>query len=96
MFKQLFDTKSSTYSYFILDEATNEALLIDPVASQMEVYLAILKATNAQLKYTLETHVHADHITASGQLREKLAAQTGVSAICGAATADLQLKDNDI
>lgn len=96
MFKQLFDTESSTYTYFIMDEATNEALLIDPVASQMEVYLAILKATNAQLKYTLETHVHADHITASGQLREKLAAQTGVSAICGAATADLQLKDNDI
>ena len=96
MFKQLFDTESSTYTYFILDEATNEALLIDPVASQIEVYLAILKATNTQLKYTLETHVHADHITASGQLREKLAAQTGVSALCGAASADLQLKHNDI
>ena len=96
MFKQLFDSESSTYTYFILDEVTNEALLIDPVASQIEVYLAILKAKNAQLKYTLETHVHADHITASGQLREKLAAQTGVSALCGAASADLQLKHNDI
>lgn len=96
MFKQLFDTESSTYTYFIIDEASKQALLIDPVFSQVDLYLDLLKNTQAKLKYTLETHVHADHITASGQLREKLDAQTGVGALCGAATADLQLKNNDI
>ena len=96
MFKQLFDTESSTYTYFIIDEASKQALLIDPVASQVDLYLDLLKNTQGKLKYTLETHVHADHITASGQLREKLDAQTGVGALCGAATADLQLKNNDI
>ncbi len=96
MFKQLFDSESSTYTYFIVDETSREALLIDPVASQINIYMELLASSNAQLKYAIETHVHADHITASGQLREKLAVQTGVSALCGAESADLQLKHNDI
>ena len=96
MFKQLFDSESSTYTYFIVDDESQEALLIDPVASQINIYMELLASNNAQLKYAIETHVHADHITASGQLREKLAVQTGVSALCGAESADMQLKHNDI
>ncbi|PPD19028.1 MAG: Zn-dependent hydrolase, partial [Methylotenera sp.] len=96
MFKQLFDSESSTYTYLIVDDQSQEALLIDPVASQLNIYMELLASSNAQLKYAIETHVHADHITASGQLREKLAVQTGVSALCGAESADMQLKDNDI
>jgi glyoxylase-like metal-dependent hydrolase (beta-lactamase superfamily II) len=56
----------------------------------------MLKELGLTLKYTLETHVHADHITASGLLRQKLGAQTGVSALCGAETADFQIKDGGI
>ncbi|MES2547958.1 MAG: MBL fold metallo-hydrolase [Pseudomonadota bacterium] len=96
MFKQLFDSESSTYTYLIVDDESQEALLIDPVASQIDVYMDLLATSKAQLKYAIETHVHADHITASGLLREKLAVQTGVSALCGAASADLQLNDYDI
>ncbi len=95
MFKQLFDSESSTYTYLIVDEESREALLIDPVASQLDVYVDLLASMNAQLKYAIETHVHADHITASGQLREKLGIQTGVSALCGAESADMQLQDGD-
>ncbi len=96
MFKQLFHSESSTYTYLIVDDESQEALLIDPVASQIDVYMDLLATSKAQLKYAIETHVHADHITASGLLREKLAVQTGVSALCGAASADLQLNDYDI
>lgn len=96
MFKQLFDSASSTYTYLIVDEDSREAVLIDPVSGHIDTYIQLISELNAQLKYSIETHVHADHITASGQLREKLAVQTGVSALCGAASADMQLKENDI
>ena len=79
IFKQLFDTESSTYTYFLADAMSKEAVLIDPVDSQIEVYLALLKSNDYTLKYSLETHVHADHVTASGDLRNRTQAQTGVS-----------------
>lgn len=96
MFKQLFDEVSSTLTYLISDDETNEALLIDPVISHLDEYIAMLEAKNYKLKYSLETHVHADHITASGLLRERLHAETAVSELCGARTADIQLNDGDI
>ncbi len=96
MFKQLFDTESSTYTYLIVDDDSHEALLIDPVARHVNVYLDLLKHDEVQLKYSIETHVHADHITASGELREKLAIQTGIGALCGASSADMQFKHGDI
>ncbi len=96
IFKQLLDTESSTYTYFLADSTSKEAMLIDPVDSQIEVYLALLKSNDYTLKYSLETHVHADHVTASGNLRNRTQAQTGVSQACGAVTACLQLNDGDI
>jgi glyoxylase-like metal-dependent hydrolase (beta-lactamase superfamily II) len=95
MFKQMFDTESSTYTYLLVDENAREAVIIDPVASHIEDYIAIIKQHNLHLKYALETHVHADHITASGKLRERLGAKTGVGELCGAA-ADMQLNDGDV
>lgn len=92
----MFDAESSTLTYLIVDENSQEAVLIDPVASHIDDYMKIINELNCQLKYSLETHVHADHITASGLLREKLAALTAVSELCGAPTADLQLNDGDI
>jgi len=96
IFKQLFDTETWTYTYLIADSASKEAVLIDPVNTHVDDYIALLDAHGLQLSYTLETHVHADHITASGLLRQRLGSQTAVSRLCGAETADVQIQDGDI
>ena len=96
IFKQLFDPASHTFTYLLADAASKEAVLIDPVNSQIEVYLALLASGGYTLKYSLETHVHADHVTASGKLRNLSQAQTGVSKKCGVTTADLQLEEGDV
>jgi sulfur dioxygenase len=96
IFRQLFDPETWTYTYLIADPDTGEAVLIDPVKSHVEEYIALLDEHGLKLKYTLETHVHADHITASGLLRQKLGAATGVGQSCGAVGADLQLQDGDV
>lgn len=96
IFKQLLDIESSTYTYFIADSQAGEAVFIDPVDTHISEYLALLRQYHCTLKYSLETHVHADHITGGGLLRQQTEAQTGVASACGAETADLQLKDGDI
>ena len=68
--RQLFDPESSTYSYLVWDSASLEAALIDPVHEQLKRDTQLVKELGLTLKYTLETHVHADHITGSGTLRE--------------------------
>ena len=95
IFKQIFDTESSTYTYFIADVKSGEAVFIDPVDTHINDYLDLLKQHQCTLKYSLETHVHADHITGGGLLRQKTDALTAVASACGAQTADLQLKDGD-
>jgi len=95
LFKQFFDNESWTYTYLIADTINKEAILIDPVNTHIDFYLATLKEQDLELIYTLETHVHADHITASGLLRDRLGAKTGVSQMCGAETADIQINDGD-
>jgi glyoxylase-like metal-dependent hydrolase (beta-lactamase superfamily II)/rhodanese-related sulfurtransferase len=96
IFKQLFDQETWTYTYLIADPVSKDAVLIDPVNTHIDEYIKILEEQGLQLKYSLETHVHADHITASGLLRQRLGAQTGVSQLCGAETADIQIQDGDI
>ncbi len=96
IFKQLFDENTWTYTYLIADPESKEAVFIDPVNTHLNDYLALLKEYDLQLKYSLETHVHADHITASGLLRQKTGAQTAVSQLCGADTADIQIQDGDV
>ena len=93
IFRQLFETETSTYSYLLGCERTHRALLIDPVASEVEQYLEILCLYNLKLMYTLETHVHADHITAAGQLREKVGSKSVVHRDAGAMCADLLVTD---
>jgi len=96
IFRQLFDEATWTYTYLIADPKTKDAVLIDPVNTQIDVYLQLLDKEELVLKYSLETHVHADHITAGGLLRQKTGAQTAVSGLCGAETADIQINDGDI
>lgn len=96
IFKQLFDQETWTYTYLIADPVSREAVFIDPVNTHLDDYIALLETQGLTLKYSLETHVHADHITASGLLRQRLGAQTAVGALCGATTADVQIQDGDI
>jgi sulfur dioxygenase len=70
LFRQLYDSESSTYTYLIADLATKEAVLIDPVLEQLERDLRLLQELGLNLRYCLETHIHADHITGTGKLRE--------------------------
>jgi sulfur dioxygenase len=92
---QLFDPDSSTYTYLLFDEASREALIIDPVDAQLERDLAALRQYGLRLAWTVETHAHADHITSAGMLAEHAGAKTAAPAGCGIATASVQLKDGD-
>lgn len=95
-FKQLFDTDSSTYTYLIADDSTHEAVVIDPVLEMVERDLKLIREHGLTLKYTLETHVHADHITSAQTLKQSTGAITAVSADCNAQGYDLMLKDGDV
>jgi glyoxylase-like metal-dependent hydrolase (beta-lactamase superfamily II) len=93
IFRQLFDPESCTYSYLLGDPATRAAVLIDPVVEQLERDVGLLSELQLRLAWSLETHVHADHVTASGRLRERLGARIAVGARAGVANADLALDD---
>jgi sulfur dioxygenase len=77
-FRQLFDHDSYTYTYIIADDQGGEkvAVIIDPVLEKLPLYEMLIEQYGLNLKYTIETHVHADHITASGELRSKYACET--------------------
>jgi len=95
-FRQLFDPESSTYTYLIADDATHEAVIIDPVIEQVERDLKLVREHRLRLKHTLETHVHADHITAAHALKKSTGAGTAVSADCNAQGYDRLLTDGDV
>jgi sulfur dioxygenase len=93
IFRQLFEAETSTYSYLLGCERTRRALLIDPVASEIAEYLELLNNHHLKLIYTLETHVHADHITGAGLLREQVGSKSVVHRDAGAMCADLLVTD---
>jgi glyoxylase-like metal-dependent hydrolase (beta-lactamase superfamily II)/rhodanese-related sulfurtransferase len=92
---QLFDPASSTCTYLLFDQASREALIIDPVDEQIERDLAVLREYGLKLVWAVETHAHADHITSAGQLAELAGARTAAPAGCGIGTAGAQLNDGD-
>lgn len=93
--RQLFDSPSSTYTYLVWDDITREAAIIDSVREQLERDLQLIKELDLNLLYALETHVHADHITASGLLRERLGCKVGVHTQVGSDCPDIKLSDDD-
>ena len=95
-FKQLFDPASSTFTYLIADDATHEAVLIDPVIDQLERDLRMVREHGLSLKYTLETHVHADHVTAALALKQATGAQTAVARDCNAQGYGRYLENGDV
>lgn len=80
IFRQLFEKNSSTYTYLLADESTREGVMIDPVIDDVELYLQLLEELDVRLVLALDTHVHADHITALGELRERTGCQTRMGA----------------
>ena len=72
IFRQLFDQQSSTYTYLLADPASREALLVDPVFEQVRRDTALMEELGVKLVWTLDTHVHADHVTGAWLLKEKL------------------------
>jgi glyoxylase-like metal-dependent hydrolase (beta-lactamase superfamily II) len=93
--RQLFDAESGTYTYLVADRAARLAALIDPVREQVERDLRIVAELGLTLTHVLETHLHADHVTAASILRERTGARTCASA-AGAPCADLHLRDGDV
>jgi len=70
LFRQLFDSTSSTYTYVLASRVGGEAVIIDPVKDQLEQYLKVIKELDLKLVHAIDTHTHADHITALGDLRD--------------------------
>lgn len=95
LFRQLFDAASSTFTYLVADEGSGEALLIDPVREQLERDVKLVRELGLRLVYSLDTHVHADHVTAAGQLRERFGVRT-VAGHRGADCANLMLGQGDV
>ena len=95
IFRQLFDPQSSTYTYLLADERTRHALLVDPVFEQARRDTALIEELGLKLQWTLETHVHADHVTGAWLLRDRLGSRIGLSAASGADGADRLLRHCD-
>jgi len=93
---QLFDVESSTFTYFLVDRATREAMAIDSVDRQVERDLALIKRLGLVLRYALETHAHADHVTGAARLIAATGALAAAPSGCGIAPANVQLQDGDV
>lgn len=93
--RQLFDPETFTYTYLVADELTKAAALIDPVLEQHERDLKLIAELGFHLDLVLDTHVHADHITAANALREKTGAKT-VQSSRGAPCADVPVGHGDV
>lgn len=95
IFRQLQDPTSSTFSYLLADDKTKDAILIDPVFEQADRDAALILELNLKLNYTLDTHLHADHITAAWRLKQQLGSRIAISAAAGTTGADLELVHGD-
>jgi len=93
IFKQFFEPDTSTFTYLLACEKTKQAVLIDTVESEVPKYLNELEAQDLKLVYTLETHVHADHVTGADVLRQKLGSKSVVHRDAGAMCGDLLVTD---
>lgn len=95
IFRQLFDSASSTYTYLLGDERTREAVLIDPVFEHHLRDRALLRELGLTLRYTLETHVHADHVTGAWLMKQALGSEIVESRRAGAEAVDRPVDHGD-
>src|SRR5579862_1581358 len=95
IFRQLFDTTSSTYSYLLAGRRGGEALIIDPVLERVERYLQLVKELDLKLVKAVDTHLHADHITGLGALRDRTHCTTVMGEQTKADVVSMRLADGD-
>ena len=95
IFEQLFDTKSSTYTYIISSGKGREALIIDPVIEHTEEYIKVLKNLDLKLVKVIDTHIHADHITALNELNKRTNCTRVMGEKSKSEVIDLKVKDNE-
>lgn len=96
IFRQLFEPESSTYSYLIAARTGGEALLIDPVKSDADKYLQLVRELGVKLVFAIDTHVHADHVTALGELRSSTACVTIMGEQSMAACVSRKVADGEL
>src|SRR5213076_2792830 len=96
VFRQLFDPQSSTYTYLLGDRPSGQAVLIDPVFEQVRRDAALLGELGLKLVATLETHIHADHVTGAWLLQQRLGSRIMLSAASRAEGADRYLAQDDV
>lgn len=96
VFRQLYDSTSSTYTYLLADPATRAAVLIDPVFEQHDRDAALVRELGLSLEMTLDTHVHADHVTGAWLMKQTFGSQIALSATYGARGVDRPLTDGDV
>lgn len=96
IFRQLFDHESSTYTYLLAARRGGEALIIDPVIGQMPAYLRLIEQLEVKLAIAVDTHTHADHITALGELRTATACVSMMGERTQAECVSAQFRDGEI
>lgn len=94
-FRQLFEPVSCTYTYLLSDENLNEAIIIDPVIDKLDLYLQLLNEYGVKLAVALDTHTHADHITATGNLQKKTNCQIAMGEHSRAEFVTVHLKESE-
>ncbi len=94
IFRQLFDLESSTYTYLLAGDGSAEAVLIDPVLEQVDRDLQFVSELGLKLTNVFDTHVHADHVTAAGELRERTGCAVAGST-AGASCANVHVRHGD-
>ena len=92
---QLFDPVSSTFTYVLIDLATSEAVVVDSVDQLIERDLGLVRRLGLTVRYVVETHAHADHVTGAGRLRDETGAKAAAPFKCGISPADVQLAHGD-
>ena len=96
IFKQVFDTKTSTYTYLIASAKGREAIIIDPVLENVEDYISTLKQLDLKLVKVIDTHIHADHITGASKLKQATNCTTIMGEHTPADTVEIKVKDQEI
>ena len=96
LLKQLFDQDTWTYTYLVADVDRHEAIIIDPVIERVDRDLMLIDELGLKLIYTIDTHVHADHVTGSGEIRKRIGALSAVSAVAEVDCADIKLRHGDV
>ena len=96
IFKQVFDKKTSTYTYLIASAKGREAVIIDPVLENVEDYIGVLNELDLKLVKVIDTHIHADHITGASKLKQVTNCTTIMGEHTPADTVEIKVKDSEI